>query len=84
MPSAKYRVRTEGRGRTVDEWRPRPSGGDNHWLDCLVGAAVAASVQGCSLPETGAKPKGTSQPSRKFSEMQREKQAAQARRREAW
>ncbi len=25
-----YRVRTEGRGRTVDEWRPKPSGGDNH------------------------------------------------------
>ena len=27
---AEYRVRTEGRGRTVDEWRPRPGGGDNH------------------------------------------------------
>ena len=29
---AEYRVKTEGRGRKVDEWRARPSGGDNHWL----------------------------------------------------
>lgn len=42
-------VKTEGRGRTVDEWRLRQPGLDNHWLDCLVGAAVAASVQGAAL-----------------------------------
>jgi len=25
---------------------------ENHWLDCLVGSAVAASMQGVHLPET--------------------------------
>jgi hypothetical protein len=54
---SEYRVRTEGRGRTVDEWKPRPSGGDNHWLDCLVGCAVAASMQGSALPEHATPPK---------------------------
>jgi hypothetical protein len=42
--TAEYRVKTEGRGRTVDEWKMRPERGDNHWLDCLVGCAVAASA----------------------------------------
>jgi phage terminase large subunit GpA-like protein len=48
--TAEYRVKTEGRGRTVDEWKQRPERGDNHWLDCLVGCAVAASIQGVTLP----------------------------------
>jgi phage terminase large subunit GpA-like protein len=47
--TAEYRVKTEGRGRTVDEWKQRPERGDNHWLDCLVGCAVAASMQGAVL-----------------------------------
>lgn len=47
--TAEYRVRTEGRGRTVDEWKIRPEQSDNHWLDCLVGCAVAAAAQGCVL-----------------------------------
>ena len=34
-----YRVKTEGRGRTVDEWKLRVDGLDHHWLDCLVGCA---------------------------------------------
>ena len=42
--TAEYPVRTEARGRVVDEWKQ--SGRDNHWLDCLVGASVAASVTG--------------------------------------
>ena len=49
--TAEFRVKTEGRGRTVDEWKLRPERGDNHWLDCLAGCAVAASVQGSALPE---------------------------------
>ena len=49
---AEYRVQTQGRGRTVDEWKLRPSAVDNHWLDCVVGSAVAASVQGAVLPGT--------------------------------
>ena len=51
--TAEYRVRTSGRGRTVDEWKIRPEQFDNHWFDCLVGCAVAASIQGVSLSETG-------------------------------
>jgi len=47
--TSEYRVRTEGRGRTVDEWKVRVDGLDNHWLDCLVGSAVAASMQGAVL-----------------------------------
>jgi len=50
--TAEYRVKTEGRGRTVDEWKMRPERSDNHWLDCLVGCAVAASMQGVVLPGT--------------------------------
>jgi len=53
--TAEYRVRTEARGRTVDEWKLRAGGPDNHWLDCLVGCAVAASVQGAVLPGTDVK-----------------------------
>lgn len=47
--TAEYFVKTEGRGRTVDEWKSRPEQPDNHWLDCLVGTAVAASMQGALL-----------------------------------
>jgi len=47
--TAEYRVRTEARGRIVDEWKLRPDGRDNHWFDCLVGCAVAASIQGAAL-----------------------------------
>ncbi len=50
--TAEYRVKTEGRGRTVDEWKMRPERGDNHWFDCLVGCAVAASMQGVVLDGT--------------------------------
>ncbi|MCC6286201.1 MAG: hypothetical protein IT439_13020, partial [Phycisphaerales bacterium] len=46
---SEYRVRTEGRGRTVDEWKLRVDGLDNHWLDGLVGCAVAASMHGAVL-----------------------------------
>ena len=53
--TAEYRVKTEGRGRTVDEWKLRPEASENHWLDCLVGCAVAASIQGAVLPGTDGK-----------------------------
>jgi len=39
-------VVTEGQGRTVHEWRVKPSKPDNHWFDCLVGCAAAASMVG--------------------------------------
>jgi len=54
--TSEYRVKTEGRGRTVDEWKLRVDGLDNHWLDCLVGCAVAASMQGATLFGTESKP----------------------------
>jgi len=47
--TSEYCVRTEGRGRTVDEWKLRVEGLDNHWLDGLVGCAVAASMEGAVL-----------------------------------
>jgi hypothetical protein len=46
---AEQRFKTVGRGRVVDVWKMRPRGGDNHWLDCLAGAAVAASMCGCEI-----------------------------------
>ena len=51
--TSEYRVRTEGRGRKVDEWKLRPEASDNHWLDGLVGCAVAASMLGAVLPVSG-------------------------------
>ena len=67
--TAEYRVKTEGRGRTVDEWKLRVAGLDNHWLDCLVGSAVAASMQGVVLFGTQAKP--TIRPRVRLSELRR-------------
>lgn len=52
--AAEHSTRTTGRGRVVDVWKQRPDRPDNHWLDCLVGAAVAASMQGCA--PAGAEP----------------------------
>lgn len=49
--TAEFRVRTEGRGRKVDEWKLRPNRPDNHWFDGLVGCAVAASMGGSQLAE---------------------------------
>jgi len=68
--TAEYRVKTQGRGRTVDEWKLRVEGLDNHWLDCLVGAAVAASIDGAALFGMDS---GLSPPRRhvKLSELQR-------------
>ena len=55
--TAEYRVKTEGRGRRVEERKMRPEGADNHWWDGLVGCAVAASMTGCVLEGTDVVPK---------------------------
>jgi hypothetical protein len=47
--TAERRVPTEGRGRRLDEWKLPPQAPDNHWLDCLVGCAAAASIRGVQL-----------------------------------
>ena len=48
--TAEYRVRTQAHGRVVDEWKLKPTRPDNHWLDCLVGCAVAANLAGATVP----------------------------------
>ncbi len=53
--TAEYPTRVEARGRVVDEWRLIP-GRDNHWLDCIVGAFVAASYAGVSAVGADARP----------------------------
>jgi phage terminase large subunit GpA-like protein len=56
--TAEFPVQSESKhtGRVVDEWKERP-GADNHWFDCLVGAAVAASIAGVvpASSESGAR-----------------------------
>jgi Terminase large subunit gpA, endonuclease domain len=46
--TAEYAVKTFGRGRQVEEWKLRPNR-ENHWLDALVGCAVAASILGVTV-----------------------------------
>jgi hypothetical protein len=71
--TAEYRVKTVARDRTVDEWKLRATRPDNHWLDCLVGCAVAASIQGASLPGVETRASGPRQRLR-LSEIQRSRQ----------
>lgn len=49
--SAEMPIEVEAKGRKIIEWKLKASRPDNHWLDCLVGVGVAASVQGASLKE---------------------------------
>lgn len=53
--TAEFRVRVEvkGGGRSVDEWSQKPDRPDNDWFDCLVGAAVGASMLGVKPYEQG-------------------------------
>ena len=71
--TAEYRIKTEGRGRRVDEWKMRPDAHDNHWWDCVVGAAVAASMSGCVLAGTmtDGRPRTAAKPKMKLSELRR-------------
>jgi len=69
--TAEFRVKTMARDRTVDEWKLRATRPDNHWFDCLVGTAVAASTQGAALSSLGTQ---TAAPREriKLSKLQRE------------
>lgn len=51
---AEYGVQVSAHGRTVVEWSWRPERNDNHWLDCVVGCAVGASIEGAVLLESRA------------------------------
>jgi len=50
-------VEVIGPGGVVREWTPWPTRPDNHWFDCLVGCAAAASM-------VGVKPAGEAAPMR--------------------
>jgi hypothetical protein len=54
-------IEVTAKGRTVDEWKWKPGRPDNHWLDCLVGSAVAGSMLGAA-PEGMEKPKPAPRP----------------------
>ena len=47
--ASEYKIETAGQGRVVDVWKMPPTRPDNHWLDCLVGCAAAASVRGVAF-----------------------------------
>ena len=71
---AEYRISNTAKGRTVEEWSPRPGRPDNHWLDCLVGCAVGASMQGATL--SGSQGFAAARKRRvSFAEMQRQRRA---------
>ena len=53
---SEYSVRTEAKARIVDEWKERPNKPDNHFFDCLVGCAAAASMRGITLEGSRRKP----------------------------
>lgn len=72
---AEYAIETTGRGRTVMEWRLNPDKPDNHWWDCLVGAAVGASLLGASRQAE----RKEKLPPVKWSEIQRQKREARDR-----
>lgn len=46
IAGSEFRVETSGRGRRVFEWSQKPNRPDNHFFDCLVMAAAAASFEG--------------------------------------
>ncbi len=47
---AEYPVTVQAKGQTAHEWRMKSHRPDNHYFDCVVGAAVAASMVGINLP----------------------------------
>lgn len=73
--TAEKRERLQGSQRTLDVWSLRPGSRENHFLDCIVGASVAASIRGAALPGL----KQPSPPPRKrvrLSDLQRGRGAA--------
>lgn len=44
-------VKVTAREKTVTEWKIKPARPDNHWLDCIVGCCVTASMLRVSLAE---------------------------------
>ena len=46
---SEYATETQGRNRTVHEWKLRAGTRNNHFLDVMSGCAVAASIEGIEL-----------------------------------
>ncbi len=69
--TSERRVTTEARGRSVDEWKIKGPGLDNHWFDCLTGCAVAASVLGATPSGVVGKP--ARRPKIRLSDIQKRK-----------
>lgn len=66
------------RGTTFDKWALRPHGPDNHYWDCLIGCAVAASVCGLKFSATGEPERLDDGPQPlKLSEIQRSKRTGE-------
>lgn len=68
--TAEAPIKTEGRGRSLWEWKLPANRPDNHLLDCVVGTAVAASMESVSLNERRQSPR-TAKPRKTLSEMAR-------------
>ncbi len=71
--TAEYTVLTEGRGRKVLEFKQDPKKPDNHWLDCIVGCCVGASMFGITLKGIDHRPPKKVKKKRKMSEIMAEK-----------
>lgn len=77
--AAEYAEPVEMKGDRFDKWQVRPDRPDNHLWDCLVGACVAASVDGLAFHPGGQPPAGPAGKIR-LSELQaKRRQAAGAR-----
>lgn len=58
---------SEKSGRTSAVWKLKPNRPDNHWWDCLVGSAVAASMLGVSTMGKAMKRAASPQPRRRVT-----------------
>lgn len=77
---AEERIRVEANGRTVDQWEPPAGKPDNHWLDCVVGCHVAASLLGVGLPNaTGRRQPPPDKPKESMAERRARKRREQGR-----
>lgn len=70
--TSEYPIRTEGRGRIVEQWEQRAEHTDNHWLDGLVGNAVSASIIGAVLDGTASPRSMSHQKPMSFAEMKKQ------------
>jgi hypothetical protein len=66
---SEYKVRTTGRGRSVEEWKLKPSS-ENHLFDCVVGCYVGASMAGATLPNMEGRAPKRERTRVSFAEMQ--------------